>query len=168
MVDHATSAPAAGAWSLSAGACALIAAAAFSAGFLLARAPRYDLILAAPGVVQAHLYAAVAALGVGGALLLWRKGRTFHRFVGWIWVIAVGVAIVTAAFIMDEESGRWSWIHAATAWTALALPIGVLAAKRHDVKLHRRMMTALYIAGLIGALALAFIPDRLMWRVFFG
>lgn len=34
--------------------------------------------------------------------------------------------------------------------------------------MHRRMMTGLFIGGLVIAGALTFLPGRLMWQVFFG
>jgi len=33
---------------------------------------------------------------------------------------------------------------------------------------HRRMMTGLFYGGLVINLAIAFIPGRTMWNIFFG
>jgi uncharacterized membrane protein len=64
--------------------------------------------------------------------------------------------------------GAMSWIHLLSGWTIIALPIAVYAARRHKVSLHRRFMTGLFVGGLIVAGGFAFLPGRLMWRVFFG
>ncbi len=64
--------------------------------------------------------------------------------------------------------GSFSYIHLLSGGTALATPLGVWAARRHKVQLHRHVMTGLVIGGLIIAGGLTFIPGRLMWRVFFG
>ncbi len=138
------------------------------AAILWALEPRFDLILEEPPVVQSHLYGAVGAFALGAILLGWRKGRLFHRVFGWIWTIAVGAATLSSAFIMSEDTGTWSWIHSMTVLTGLTLPVAVYFAKRHNVMWHRRLMLFLYFAMISGAALLAFIPDRLMWRVFFG
>jgi uncharacterized membrane protein len=52
-------------------------------------------------------------------------------------------------------------------WTIIALPMAVFAIRRRNVMMHRRMMTGLFVGGLLIAGALAFIPGRLMFETFF-
>jgi uncharacterized membrane protein len=130
--------------------------------------PRVAEFLAEPIIVQAHVLGAVGALALGGVLLAWRKGRVFHRVFGWLWVLLVGGATLASAFIMNPDTGTYSWIHTMTFVTGIALPAAVYFAKRGNVVWHRRMTLFLYVAIVAGAAVLAFIPDRLMWRVFFG
>ena len=64
--------------------------------------------------------------------------------------------------------GPFSAIHLLTLLTAVFLPVGVLAARRHDVSSHARVMTMLYVSALLIAGAFAFLPGRIMHDVAFG
>ncbi len=130
--------------------------------------PALEEFFAEPPFIQAHVIGAVSALGLGAVLLAWRKGRTFHRVMGWVWVLLVGGATLSSAFIMNPDTGTYSWIHTMTVVTGVALPAAVYFAKRRNVRMHSRLMMFVYFAIVMGAAFLAFIPDRLMWRVFFG
>ena len=69
---------------------------------------------------------------------------------------------------MQLNNGAFSLIHILSAWTLLVLPMAVYAARRGDIARHRGRMTGLFIGGLLIAGTLAFMPGRLMWRLFFG
>lgn len=118
--------------------------------------------------IKIHLATALAALALGAAMMAWRKGRTFHRVAGWAWVSLVSVTAGATLFITSLNHGRWSLLHLFTGWTLLVLPLAVLAARRHDVARHRRSMMGLFYGGFAINLAVAFIPGRAMWRMFFG
>lgn len=130
--------------------------------------PDLALLAEQPPALKAHLFAALGALALGGVLMTARKGRTFHRVAGWIWVGLVGVAAAASLFLTGLNHGRWSLIHLLTAWVLLPLPLGVLWARRHNVAQHRRTMMGLFYGGFAINLAFTFIPGRLMWRLFFG
>lgn len=130
--------------------------------------PNLALVAAAPLKIQIHLTAAVTALVVGTVLMIGVKGSALHRGLGWTWVIAMALTAVSSLFIHEMNHGAMSWIHLLSGWTIIALPIAVYAARRHKVALHRRFMTGLFVGGLIVAGGFAFIPGRLLWRVFFG
>jgi uncharacterized membrane protein len=55
-----------------------------------------------------------------------------------------------------------------SAYVLPAVPMGLAAARRPDVRSHRRWMTDLFMFGLIVAGAFTFAPGRLMWRIVFG
>ena len=131
-------------------------------------APRLDLLARAAPAVQLHLASVAVALGVGVVLLIGVKGTRMHRLLGWAWVLAMAVAAVSSLFIRIIAHGRFSAIHLLAGWTIVALPMAVAAARRHRVALHARFMTGLFVGGLLLAGLLAFIPGRLMWRVFVG
>lgn len=137
------------------------------ASVLVLRQPRVGLILASPPVIQAHLYCAVTAAAIGAILLAWRKGRAFHRAFGWLWVYAVTGAILTSYFIRDA-AGNFTWIHTTSVVWGTTLALAVAFAVRRNIKWHRRLMLLTYWVGIVGAIGLAFIPHRLLWRVFFG
>jgi uncharacterized membrane protein len=130
--------------------------------------PNLSLILEASPAIKIHIVAALAALGIGTALMLGRKGDRLHRTLGWSWVVMMGTTAFASLFIRQINGGHFSLIHLLSGWTLVSLPLGVLFARRHAVRLHRRTMTGIYVGGLIIAGAFTFVPGRLMWQVFFG
>lgn len=129
--------------------------------------PDWSPIADAGPVIQIHLAAALVALGVGAWLVWGPKGRRWHRRLGWL---CAGLLMVTAlsSFGIRSMTGHYSWIHGLSAWTVLALPFGVMAARRHKVAWHRRTMTGLFWGGLVIAGLFAFMPGRRLFMVFFG
>lgn len=119
-------------------------------------------------VIKIHLLTALAALGLGAVLMTVRKGRTFHRVAGWVWVLLVLVTAGATLFITSLNHGKWSILHLFTGWVLLILPLAVIWAKRHDVRRHRRTMMGLFYGGFAINLVIAFIPGRTMWMMFFG
>ena len=130
--------------------------------------PDVALFAIQPTVLQAHVLAAVGAVVLGAVLLAARKGHGWHRAAGWTWVALIGVVAGSSLFIVGLNGDAWSAIHLLSGWTLISLPFGVIAARRHDVKIHRRTMTGLYLGGMILAGAFTFVPGRLMWRIFFA
>lgn len=130
--------------------------------------PDLPLFLAQPTVLQIHILAAIASVTVGAVILWARKGRTFHRTMGWIWAGLMGATAATSLFIVGLNGNIWSLIHLLSGWTLVSLPIAVWAARRHNVNLHRRTMTGVFWGASIVAGGFAFLPGRLMWRLFMG
>lgn len=131
-------------------------------------APNLGLLAAAPMQIQIHVAAVSVALSVGIALMLGLKGNAVHRTLGWVWVIAMATAAISSLFIHRANGGSFSFLHLFAGWTLVALPMGVFAARKHNVRLHSRTMTGMFVGGLLIAGAFAFMPGRLMWRVVFG
>lgn len=131
-------------------------------------APDFALLAGLSPVIKIHLYTALAALVLGAVLMTARKGRTFHRIAGWMWVALVMTTAVSTLFITSLSPGRWSLIHLFTGWTLIILPLAVIWAKRRDVARHRRAMMGLFYGAFAINLAFAFIPGRTMWNLFFG
>ena len=48
------------------------------------------------------------------------------------------------------------------------MPLGLAAVRRRQVRRHARMMTGVFVGGLLIAGALTFLPGRLMFQLFFG
>jgi uncharacterized membrane protein len=130
--------------------------------------PRFTLLGSAPPAVQAHVAAVTYALVVGTLLLAGPKGRRLHRVLGWSWVVAMALVALSSLYIREANDGAFSFIHLFTVLTAVSLPIGVIAARRHRVDIHRRTMTGLFVGGMLVAGAFAFLPGRLMWGMFLG
>ena len=126
------------------------------------------LFLAQPTVLQIHILAAVASVSVGAVILWARKGRTFHRTMGWIWASLMAATAGTSLFIVGLNGDVWSLIHLLSGWVLVTLPVAVWAARKHNVNLHRRVMTGIFWGASITAGAFAFLPGRLMWTLFMG
>lgn len=131
-------------------------------------APDLALLAGLSPVIQVHLYTALAALVLGAVLMAARKGRTFHRTAGWMWVVLVMTTALSTLFITSLTPGRWSLIHLFTGWTLIILPLAVIWARRHAVARHRRAMMGLFYGAFAVNLAFTFIPGRTMWDLFFG
>lgn len=118
--------------------------------------------------VKIHLVGALFAIMLGGVLMAVRKGRTFHRVAGWVWVSLVAVTAGSTIFITSLNNGSWSFLHLFTGWVLLGLPLAVMWAKRHDIKRHRGMMMGLFYGGFAINFFIAMIPGRLLWQMMFG
>jgi uncharacterized membrane protein len=131
-------------------------------------APNLGLLAVAPIQIQIHVAAVSTALAVGIALMLGLKGNTLHRTLGWVWVAAMATAAISSLFIHRANGGGFSFLHLFAGWTLIALPMAVFAARKHNVRLHSRTMTGMFVGGLLIAGVFAFMPGRLMWQIAFG
>lgn len=130
--------------------------------------PDLTLLWQASLVVQIHLLAALGAFAVATWQIVGPKGTVPHRVLGWTWVLFMFTVAVSSFFIRDIFDGWFSPIHILSIITLIALPKLVLAARRHDIKAHKKEALGLYIGALIIAGAFTFAPGRLMWHIFFG
>jgi uncharacterized membrane protein len=131
-------------------------------------APDMVLFASLSPAIKVHLVAALAALVLGGVLMTQRKGRTFHRVAGWVWVSLVAVTAGATLFITSLNHGHWSLLHLFTGWVLLMLPLAVIWAKRHNVARHRRTMMGLFYGGFAINLFIALIPGRTLWMMLLG
>jgi uncharacterized membrane protein len=126
------------------------------------------LLTAAPAI-QVHAFAAMTAFALGVVQLTAPKGTLPHRALGWIWVALMLIVSITAFFIHQLRLwGEWSPIHLLAIYTLIMLPIAVLAAHRHDVRRHRRVMIGIFVGALVIAGLFTFVPGRIMHAVAFG
>ncbi len=127
-------------------------------------------ILDATPAIQIHVVAVAAAIVLTLAQLIGTKGVTAHRVLGYAWAIAMLTAAVSSFFIHTIRLiGPFSPIHLLAILTLVAVPIGIYAARRHDVRRHKRTMLSLVVFALCGAgLFAVFLPGRIMFHVLFG
>lgn len=130
--------------------------------------PDMSVFAALSPVVKVHLITALAALLLGAALMVMRKGRLFHRTAGWLWVGLVSITAGSTLFITSFSHGKWSWLHLFTGWTLIILPLAVMAAKRRKLTYHRRAMMGLFYGGFALNLVFAALPGRTLWNMFLG
>lgn len=126
-------------------------------------------LLNASPVIQLHAYAAMTALVLGVVQLTAPKGTLPHRTIGWIWVVLLATIAISSFWIHSIRLwGPFSPIHLISIFVLIMLPMGVLAAHRHQVPQHRRRMTGIFYGGLVIAGLFTFLPGRIMHAVLFG
>ncbi len=126
-------------------------------------------LLNASPVIQAHAFAALAALVLGAAQLAAPKGTLPHRSIGWIWVVLMMLVAGTSLFIHTIRLwGPWSPIHLLSLFTLGIVPLGLMRARRHDVGRHRAIMMWTYGLALVAAGVFTLAPGRIMHAVVFG
>jgi uncharacterized membrane protein len=135
---------------------------------LLLLKPRLYLLAEMPLMLQVHFGLILCCVMLGGALMIWRKGRMFHRVGGWIFVILIVASTIGSAIPFLTGDSPLGWAHAGILGPVLWLPLGVMFAKRHDVARHRLVMKILYFGAMLVPGAFALLPGRVLWRVFVG
>lgn len=111
-------------------------------------------------MILIHLSAAIAALFLGIAVFLRRKGSFAHRVLGRTWV---GLMLVTAiSTYWIRGSGNFSWIHGLSVTSLVALAFAVYFAATGNIQRHQRIMKAVYFVALIVAGAFTLLPQRLL------
>ena len=122
-------------------------------------------------VVFFHLVTAVAALGLGGAVLARRKGDAGHKALGWAWVLLMGSTAVASAFIRDYQMPNllgFTPIHGFTLLVTIMLPRGIWYIRRGNLVAHRKTMRGLYIGACVLAGIFTLLPGRflgnLLWQ----
>ncbi|MBY9065713.1 DUF2306 domain-containing protein [Hyphomonas sp. WL0036] len=124
-------------------------------------------LLESPLILQTHVAGAIITFVIGCILLAGVKGRTMHRTLGYVWVVTMAVTAISSFFLKTINPGSFSFIHALSAWTVIMLPIGVAAARRKKIAVHRKHMTEMFIGAMLVAGLFTFLPGRLMWHLFF-
>ena len=122
-------------------------------------------------LIFVHMLAAVTALLLGAWILSRRKGTSEHRAFGRTWALAMGLATVTSAFILDKGLPNihgFTPIHALTVLVAVQLPRGIWHIRQGNVAAHRKTMKSIYIGGCIIAGFFTLMPSRflgdLLWH----
>ncbi|HEY5364474.1 MAG TPA: DUF2306 domain-containing protein [Aestuariivirga sp.] len=127
-------------------------------------------ILEATPAIQIHVVAVTAAIVLTLAQLIGKKGVTTHRVLGYSWAVSMLTAAGSSFFIHTIKLiGPFSPLHLLAILTLVTVPIGIYAARRHDVKRHKKIMLNLVVFALCGAGLFALIlPGRIMFQVLFG
>jgi uncharacterized membrane protein len=117
--------------------------------------------------VQVHVAAALITFAVGLFLLFGPKGRGLHKPLGWTWVVTMAVTALSSLYITGLNGSQFSAIHGLSAWTILTLPMAVAAVHKRRIAEHRKMMTGMFLGGMLVAGLFSFLPYRTLWGVFF-
>jgi uncharacterized membrane protein len=117
-------------------------------------------------IILTHTFAALAAIALGAAMFLARKGTFLHRVAGRGWVALMLTVAISSFWIKADE--RYSWIHGLSVTVIALLALAVYYAATGRIERHRRLMTGIY-AGALGITALfTLIPYRLIGRLVWG
>jgi uncharacterized membrane protein len=123
---------------------------------------------AAP-IIQAHAYAAFAAIALGGLQLALPKGTGLHRALGRTWAALMMLIAGSSLFIHTIRTfGPFSAIHILSVFTLIVTPLAVWAARRGEIASHALAMRMIYLFALIITGLFTFWPGRIMHRVIFG
>jgi uncharacterized membrane protein len=128
-------------------------------------------LLDAVAPIPLHAFAAMAAFVLGVVQLVAPKGTLPHRTLGWIWV-ALMATVALSSFWIHGDSFRlwrsWSPIHLLSVFATVMLVIGVIRARRHDVRAHAITMISIFTGALVIAGLFTLVPGRIMHSVMFG
>lgn len=140
---------------------------AIEAGRFRPHAPDWALFASQTLAIQVHVVSALVALLIGTAILALPKGRGPHKVLGWSWIAAMAMTALSSLFITGLNGDSYSLIHLLSGWVLIALPMGVYAVRRRDIRSHRRAMVSLFVGGLMVAGAFTLIPGRFMFNFIF-
>jgi uncharacterized membrane protein len=126
-------------------------------------------LLSASPYIVFHAFAAMMAFVVGLVQFAGPKGTTLHRTLGWLWVTAMLIVAISSFWIHGmKQFGNFSWIHGLSIMVLVMLPLAVMAARRHRVSAHRKIMIGLFVGALIIAGGFTLLPGRIMNQVVFA
>lgn len=122
----------------------------------------------APLAVQIHVAAVTPAALLGAYILLRPKGTPLHRLLGRIWMVLMIVTAISSFFIHQLDLFyRFSPIHLLSIATLFGSWNAIAAARRGDIRLHKRIVVSLYFGGIILVSLFTFVPGRIMHAVVF-
>jgi len=117
-------------------------------------------------IILAHTLAALAAVALGAAMFLARKGTFLHRVAGRSWVALMLAVAITSFWI--KASGSFSWIHILSVTVIVLLAVVVVFAVTRQISAHRRLAIGLYSGALVITGFFTLLPYRLLGRLVWG
>jgi uncharacterized membrane protein len=128
-----------------------------------------DPLLSAQQPIPVHAIAALLAIVLGRFQLWGPKGTRNHRMLGYIWVGLMAIVGFSGFFIHGLRLvGSLSPIHLLSAITLVSLWHAIRAARRGDIRRHRKTMVVLFWMALILTGFFTFWPGRVMHQVVTG
>lgn len=121
-----------------------------------------------PLAVQIHVITAIAALILGIAMFVRRKGTRSHKMIGKLFLLMMLATATSAYFIRYINEGNFSWIHIFIPITFIAAFETVFYIRKGNLKGHKRAVTGLFFGALLIPGILSFLPGRTMWMMFFA
>ena len=126
-------------------------------------------LLAAGAAVQWHWALSLLAMAIGLVQLLRPWGGPSHRVRGYAFALLMGGLAASSFFINELRIvGPWSPLHLLSVFVLVMLPVGILSARKGNIRRHRRTMLGLFFGGLVVAGILTLLPGRMMHAMLFG
>ena len=129
---------------------------------------RLDILWAAGPAVIIHTLCALAALGLGIAMFLRKKGTPSHKVIGKIFVLFMAITALSALFITGLNGEHWSWIHLFVPLTFYSIWELFRWVREGNIKKHEKAVRGLFFGALLIPGIIAFMPGRRLWYVVFG
>ncbi|HZF42315.1 MAG TPA: DUF2306 domain-containing protein [Sphingomonadaceae bacterium] len=114
--------------------------------------------------LAAHLVTVIPAIPLGAYVIFSRKGGARHKALGRIWLAMMFVTALATIFIRNVNDGQFSWIHAFTLLTFVAVPQAIISARQGAIATHKRHLRNFFLGALVIAGITAFAPGRTMWQ----
>ena len=124
-------------------------------------------LLASPAYVVIHAFLSTAALIIGAAVLLLKKGTAAHMALGRTWAALMMATAAISFAITGFNPGHYSAIHLLSALTLVNIPYAIWQRRRGNIRGHAIAMVSNYL-GLLVAGAFTLVPGRIMHAVFLG
>jgi len=119
-----------------------------------------------------HLGTLAPAFVLGTYLLINRKGTPAHQLLGKLYM---GLMLFTATvtLFMEAQVGpillnHFGYLHLLSLLVLRTVPLAYMAARRGNIKAHKRHMIGMYIGALLLAGGFTLMPGRLMYMWLFG
>ena len=133
----------------------------------------YLMIIPSSPIVLIHLCIILPCVVFGTYLIFAKKGTQFHKTIGKVYMILMGITGILTLFIPAQVGQRilnhFGALHLLSILTIYAVPRAWFAIKRGDVKTHKSAMIRLYIGGIIIAGGFAILaPGRYLHTLFFN
>ena len=123
-------------------------------------------------LMYAHLITVVPCFFIGAYLLAIKKGTSFHKTIGKVYMILMfTTAIITLfmpAHVGPQFLNHFGWIHLFSFLTLYSVPTAIIAVKKGQIRRHKLKMILLYIGAIIIAGGFTFTPGRYLNSVFFS
>ncbi len=119
-----------------------------------------------------HLWTVVPCFFIGTAMLLLPKGTPLHKGLGKVYMILMFFTAIVTLFMSAQVGptlwGHFGYIHLFTFLTLWTVPTAWIAAKRGQIKVHKRKMIGLYFGALVIAGGFTFFPGRYLHTLIFA
>lgn len=113
-----------------------------------------------------HLATIFPAFLIGAWLLLNSKGTPNHRALGKVYMtlmmVSAAITLFMPAHVGPMLLGHFGFIHLLSFLVLLLVPISFVAARNHNIRLHRGNMIGIYVGGILLAGSFALMPGRLL------
>jgi len=119
-----------------------------------------------------HLYTVVPCFVIGTIMLMMRKGTRLHKRLGKVYMVLMFFTALVTLFMSAEVGpalfGHFGYIHLFTFLTLWTVPTAWIAARRGNIKAHKRKMILLYFGALVIAGGFTFFPGRYLHTLIFA